>query len=85
MGINVKNERVEAEIRLLAEKLGVGLTEAIDAAVTAKLAELEAARQAEIARKTAAIEEIQERLRPFLTPEMTSGCSDLYNEFGEPA
>lgn len=85
MGINVKNEAVVAEVRLLAEKLGVGVTEAIDAAVKAKLAELEAARQGEIARKLAAIEEIQERLRPFLTPDMTSDCSDLYNEFGEPA
>lgn len=85
MGINVKNAVVEAEVRLLADKMGVGLTEAIEAGVKAKLAELEAERQATFERKMAAVREIQERLRPFIPEGVTSDCSDLYNEFGEPA
>ena len=85
MGINVKNERVEAAIRVLADKMGVGLTEAIDAGIQAKLAELEAARQAEIARKLAAIAEMQARIAPLIPPGTTSSCDEFYDEDGLPA
>jgi hypothetical protein len=85
MGINVKNERVEAGIRLLAEKMGVGLTDAIEAGVQTRLAQIEAEHDAEVARKLAAIKEVQDRLRPHVPPGATSDCNDLYNEFGEPA
>jgi hypothetical protein len=85
MGINVKNLGAEAEIRHLAERLGVGLTEAIQAGVRAKLAELDAQKQADVDRKMAAIKRIQEELRPFRKEGATSNCDDLYDEDGLPA
>lgn len=85
MGISIKNERVEAEIRLLADKLGVGLTEAVEAGVRAKLSALEAEHEAEIARKLKAIDDIVARVRPLVPAGATSSCDDLYNDFGEPA
>ena len=84
MGISVKNARVEAEIRLLADKMGVSLTEAIEAGVQAKLAELAAARAADIQRRKAAIQAIQERVAARIKPGTTSDHSDLYDEFGLP-
>ena len=83
MGISIKNERVEAEIRLLADKLGVGLTEAVEAGVRAKLADLEAAREAEIARKMAKIREIQAHFRDLPEPQ-PSDDDWLYDEWGAP-
>ena len=85
MGINVKNAAVEAEIRLLADKMGVGLTEAIEAGVKAKLAELEAERVADIARRMEAIREIQNRIAEVIPPGASSDHSDLYDEYGAPA
>lgn len=84
MGINVKNLQAEAEIRHLAHRLGVGLTEAIQLGVKAKIAELDAQKQGEFDRRLAAIRDIQERLRPFIPEGATSDCSAFYNEFGEP-
>lgn len=85
MGINVKNERVEADIRLLAEKLGVGLTEAIEAGVKAKLAELQALKDADIARRMAAIAEIQARVARYVPAGSSSNHDDLYDDDGLPA
>lgn len=89
MGINVKNAEVEAEIRLLAAELDVGLTEAILEAVRwrreALRAERVAAREAEIARKMAAIRAMQDEVRPFIKPGTTSSCDEFYDEDGLPA
>lgn len=85
MGISVKNQRVEAEIRLLADKMGVSLTEAIEAGVQTKLAELAAAREADLVRRRAVIAEIQDRVARHMPPGVTSDHSDLYDEFGLPA
>jgi hypothetical protein len=84
MGINVKNLGAEAEIRHLADRLGVGLTEAIQAGVRAKLAELDAQKQADFDRKMAAIKRIQEEMRPFVKPGTTSSCDEFYDEDGLP-
>lgn len=84
MGINVKNERVEAGIRLLADKMGVSLTEAIEAGVQAKLAELAAECEADLARRMAVITAIQDRVARHMPPGVTSDHSDLYDEFGLP-
>lgn len=85
MGINVKRKDVVDNVHLLAGKLGIGITETIDQAVSEKLAHMEVERLADIAFRMAAIREIQERLRPFIPDGATSDCRALYNEFGEPA
>lgn len=89
MGINVKNAEVEAEVRLLAAELDVGLTEAILDAVRWRrgvlTAERVVAREAEIARKMAVIRVIQGEIRPFLKPGVTSSCDEFYDEDGLPA
>lgn len=89
MGINVKNAEVEAEVRLLAAELDVGLTEAILDAVRWRrgmlTAERVVAREAEIARKMAVIRVIQDEIRPFLKPGVTSSCDEFYGEDGLPA
>jgi antitoxin VapB len=84
MSINIKNPRVVKEVRVLADKLGLGLTEAIDDAVKARLAQFEAERQAEIQRKLKAVDEIVERVRHLIPPGATSDCSDMYDEDGLP-
>jgi antitoxin VapB len=85
MSINIKNPRVVEEVRILADKLGLGLTEAIDDAVKARLAQLEAERQAEIARKIKALDEIHSRIKHLIPPGATSSCDDMYDEDGLPA
>jgi antitoxin VapB len=85
MGISVKNFEAEAEIRYLAERLGVGLTEAIQLAVKAKMAELDAQKLADFDRRMAAIKRLQEELRPFRKDGATSNCDDLYDQDGLPA
>jgi antitoxin VapB len=85
MGISVKNLEAEAEIRYLAERLGVGLTEAIQLAVKAKMAELDAQKLADFDRRMAAIKRLQEELRPFRKDGATSNCDDLYDQDGLPA
>jgi antitoxin VapB len=85
MGINVKNPAVVAEIRVLAEKLGLGVTDAIGVAVRARLEQLERDRLAEIERKVAAVRAIQARVALLIPEGASSDHSDLYNEWGEPA
>jgi hypothetical protein len=85
MGISVKNLEAEAEIRYLAERLGVGLTEAIQLGVKAKMAELDAQKLADFDRRMAAIKRLQEELRPFRKDGATSNCDDLYDQDGLPA
>ncbi len=63
MGLNIKNERTHALVRELATLRGVSQTEAVDEAVRARLAELNAEKEQqrrfertmEIARETAQI------------------------------
>jgi antitoxin VapB len=85
MGINVKNAAVEEDIRLLASRLGLGLTEAIEQAVKARLGQLDAEKHAETTRKLAAIRHIQGELRPLLALGVTSDCGELYDDDGLPA
>lgn len=84
MGISVRNIEAEAEIRQLAERMGVGLTEAIQAGVKSKLAELDAERKAEVDRRMAVIKRIQDELRPFIKAGPTSSCDEFYDEDGLP-
>ncbi len=61
MGLNIKNPRVEGNIRKLAKRLGVGLTEAIDQAVIDELRRLD-----QEGRKKRPVPPLLEQLQPLL-------------------
>ena len=61
MGLNIKNPRVEGNIRRLAERMGVGLTEAIDHVVIEGLRKLDREE-----RRKEAVPPLMERLQPLL-------------------
>lgn len=84
MGINVKRQDVVSNVHVLAAKLGLGITETIDAAVTAKLAYLELEHAAEIERRIKVIREIQVEAKKYVQANATSNHDDLYDDFGLP-
>jgi len=61
MGLNIKNPRVEDNIRRLAERTGSSLTDAIDHAVVSELQRLD-----EEARTRSAAVPLKDRLQPLL-------------------
>jgi len=61
MGLNIKNPRVEANIRKLAERMGVGLTDAIDHVVLEELRKLDREE-----RRKEPVPPLVERLQPLL-------------------
>lgn len=61
MGLNIKNPRVEGNIRKLAERMGVGLTDAVDRAVIEELRKLDREE-----RKDKAVPPLLEQLQPLL-------------------
>jgi antitoxin VapB len=63
MGLNIKRPETEANIRKLAARTGESLTDAIDRAVSEKLARLDA--QAARNRPAETAEQILEKLRPL--------------------
>ena len=86
MGLNIKNERVHDLVRRLAELTGQNQTSAIEDAVSRRIEELEEQRQAEIARKTAEIDEIVKRFQalPVIGPTYEEIIDDMYDERGLP-
>jgi hypothetical protein len=84
MGINVKSGAVESEVRLLANDLGVGLTEAILMAVQAKRQLLAEAKKNDLEARMAKIRELQEVVKAHVGPETTSDHSWIYDENGMP-
>jgi hypothetical protein len=84
MGINVKRKDVVDNVHILAGKLGLGITETIDQAVTEKLAKIELERQAEIVRRMASIREIQAEAKKHIRPGVTSNHDWMYDENGLP-
>lgn len=85
MSLNIKNEAVHEAVRELAERLGVSQTSAVEQAVRARLAELEADadRGAHTARVLAAVAAVQEAFRGV---DLDPFASDLYDpETGLPA
>lgn len=63
MGLNIKKPETEANIRKLAARTGESLTDAIDRAVSEKLARLDA--EAARNQRTETAKEILEKLRPL--------------------
>ena len=94
MGLNIKKPETEANIRRLAARTGESLTDAIDRAVSEKLARLEA--EAAQNQPTETAEEILEKLRPLQeaieaegrargdTRTLLEWMDDLYDENGLP-
>jgi len=86
MSLNIKNEKVHDLVRRLAELTGQSQTSAVEDAVRRRLDEVSGARQAEIARKRAAIDRavrsFQEDLPPHPTYEEI--MDEMYDEKGLP-
>ena len=84
MGINVKRQDVVENVYALAGKLGLGITETIDAAVKEKLAQMEVARAADIKRRTKALRAIQGEVVNLVQQGTTSDHSEFYDDGGLP-
>ncbi len=82
MGLNIKNEDVQALARQVAAETGESLTGAIKVALEERLARLR--RQRSVEDKIRRIDEILARLPP-VPPGVTSDHSDLYDDDGLPA
>lgn len=82
--IQIRNDDVVRDIRLLAELTGKSITEVVAESVRARLAEAQAARRDATARKLGGIREIQRRFAalPTVGPLLTD--DDLYDEYGLP-
>ena len=90
MGLNIKNPRVEGNIRKLAAQTGQSLTDAVELAVIEKLDRLKSASRPRTG------EELLERLRPiqeaFAAARKATGdtrtgkelIDELYDEYGLP-
>ena len=81
MSLNIKNEDVHAAVRDLARILGVSQTSAVEMAVRAKLAELDAERQrVERARRIdASIRALQDAVARDGGPDLWQIAEDLYD------
>ncbi len=84
MGINVKRQDVVENVYALASELGLGITETIDAAVTAKRDQLEGERAADVKRRLKALRAIQAEVVNLVQPGTTSDHSEFYDENGLP-
>ncbi|MCO6418689.1 type II toxin-antitoxin system VapB family antitoxin [Siccirubricoccus sp. KC 17139] len=82
--MNLKDEKLIAEARALAELLGTSVTEAVRQAVEEKLAREQAGREERRRRKFEALMAISERASRLVPPGVTSDHSDLYDENGVP-
>ena len=83
MSLNIKNERTHALVRELATLTGVSQTEAVEQAVRARLAELNA--DAEIQRRYERIMAISRETSQILREHgWTLSTDDLYDENGLP-
>ena len=88
MGLNIKNPEVEARIRAVAIRDGVGLTEAIDRAVRAYLGDPEEERRRNWEQKLQKILKIQDDLARSTTLDprrVDVIMDDMYDEHGLPA
>ena len=86
MSLNIKNERVHELVRQLAEQTGQSMTSAIEDAVRRRLDEVTGAREAEIARRRAAIDAAVEsaRLIPRTGKSTEEIMDEMYDEMGLP-
>ncbi|MGB3375500.1 MAG: type II toxin-antitoxin system VapB family antitoxin [Microbacterium sp.] len=86
MSLNIKNEKVHDLVRQLAELTGQSQTSAVEDAVRRRLDEVSGAREAEIARKRAAIDAAVGRFNalPVIGPTYEEIMDDMYDEMGLP-
>lgn len=84
MGLSIKNDEVEARIRRLTELTGEGVTEAVDAAVRARLAELENVKEERAKKRLAALDALLEDLGPLPPLDQKAVDDELYDENGLP-
>lgn len=82
MGINIKNEEVQALARQLAAETGESMTGAIKTALEERLTRVR--RDRDVEAKIKRIDEILARSGPT-PPGATSDHSDLYDDYGLPA
>jgi antitoxin VapB len=82
--MNIKDEKLIAGAKALAELLGTSVTEAMRQAVDDKLARERAGRDEERRRKVEALMAIAERASRLVPPGVTSDHGDLYDENGAP-
>jgi hypothetical protein len=94
MGLNIKNERVTALVRELADRLGLSQTRAIEEAVRFRLAELDKTESDGGSPRTSDVKEVEAQrllleLRHSLTPtersELGAAEGKLYDDNGLPA
>ena len=86
VSLNIKNETTHELVRRLAELTGQSQTRAVEDAVRRRLAELEHDREAEVARKLAAIEAVVARFQelPVIGPSYEEIMEEMYDEQGLP-
>jgi antitoxin VapB len=88
MGLNIKSQQTEANIRKLAERTGLSLTDAIDKAVCAELRKLEQNEQSQhsLTERLKALQQAfaSQRLNPADTRSAREWIDDLYDEHGLP-
>lgn len=84
MGLSIKNEAVEAKVRRLAELTGLGVTEAIDVAVSEKLDRHGRVSPEEQARRIAAIHALLDSIGPLPPLDQKAINEEMYDEFGLP-
>lgn len=83
MGLNIKNPKLEADIRELAALTGESLTEAVAVAVLERRARVGRPELTE-AEYAAKLREIQDSLKDFPKEYRTSNHDDMYDEHGLP-
>ncbi|MGM7667850.1 type II toxin-antitoxin system VapB family antitoxin [Microbacterium sp. A93] len=86
MSLNIKNERVHEMVRQLAELTGQSQTSAVEDAVRRRLEEMGGAKEAEVARRLAAIRGAVVEFNKDLPPRPTYEeiIEDMYDDMGLP-
>lgn len=86
MSLNIKNERVHDLVRQLAAQTGQSMTSAIEDAVRRRLEEVNGTREAEIARRRAAIDRVvaSARLIPRTAKSTAEIMDEMYDDRGLP-
>lgn len=82
MGLSIKNEAVEAKVRRLAQLTGLGVTEAIDLAVSDKLARAGRVSPEEQARRIAAAEAVRRQFGPLPPLDQEAIEKEMYDAQG---
>jgi antitoxin VapB len=87
MGLNIKNERITALVRELAERTGLTQTGAIEEAVRSKLADLDredVGRQDRRSKAQQLLDELHNSITPAERKRIKSAEKQLYDDSGLP-